>query len=88
MPPDICPGCGAEIPPGAKACPECGSDEETGWSAKARYDDLDLPEENFAYEDYVKREFGGERIVPRGVHWFWWIVAILVVVGLVSLWLL
>ncbi|HEV2438117.1 MAG TPA: zinc ribbon domain-containing protein [Verrucomicrobiae bacterium] len=88
MPPDVCPHCGAEIPPGAKACPECGSDEKTGWSERARYDNLDLPEENFDYQDYLKREFGRERIVPRGVHWFWWIVTILVVVGLVCLWLL
>ena len=88
MPPDVCPHCGAEIPPGAKACPECGSDEKTGWSERARYDNLDLPEENFDYQDYLKREFGRERIVPRGVHWFWWIVTILVVVDLVCLWLL
>jgi uncharacterized membrane protein YvbJ len=88
MSPDVCPHCGAEIPRGAKACPECGSDEKTGWSERARYDNLDLPEENFDYQDYLKREFDRERIVPRGVHWFWWIVTILVVVGLVYLWLL
>ena len=88
MSPDICPNCGAEVPLGAKACPECGSDEKTGWSMKARSDHLDLPEEDFDYEDFVKREFGGERIVPRGIHWFWWLVTILVVVGLVCLWLL
>ncbi len=40
MTPDVCPNCGAEVPPSAKACPECGSDEKTGWSEKARYDHL------------------------------------------------
>jgi uncharacterized membrane protein YvbJ len=88
MSPDICPNCGAEVPPGAKACPECGSDEKTGWSGKAHYDNLDLPEENFDYEDFVKREFGGKRMVPRGIHWFWWLVTIMVVAGLICLWLL
>lgn len=88
MSPDICPHCGMEVPPGAKACPECGSDEKTGWSGKAHYDHLDLPEENFDYEDFVKREFGGERMVPRGIHWFWRLVTILVVAGLICLWLL
>ena len=54
----------AEVPPGAKACPECGSDEKTGWSEAAHYDNLDLPDENFDYEDFVKREFGGEQPSP------------------------
>jgi hypothetical protein len=27
-----CPFCGAEVPAGAAACPECGSDDQTGWS--------------------------------------------------------
>ncbi|MDO8544144.1 MAG: zinc ribbon domain-containing protein [Opitutaceae bacterium] len=30
-PPEECANCGAEIPRGAKACPECGADERTGW---------------------------------------------------------
>ena len=78
MSPDVCPNCGAEIPPGAKACPECGSDDQTGWSEEARTDSLDLPEENFDYADFVKREFGEEKKspVPHGLHWFWWLVAI------------
>ncbi len=38
--PFTCPHCGAEVPPGAAACPECGSDSQTGWSEKAAYDDL------------------------------------------------
>ncbi len=25
------------------SCPECGSDEKTGWSEDTMYDDLDLP---------------------------------------------
>jgi len=78
MTPDACPNCGAEIPSGAKACPECGSDEQTGWSEEARTDSLDLPEEDFDYGDFVKREFAEEKKspVPRGLHWFWWVVAI------------
>lgn len=41
----VCPHCGAEVRGGATACPECGSDDETGWSPDAAYDDLDLPPE-------------------------------------------
>ena len=85
MSPEICPNCGAEIPRNAKACPECGSDEKTGWSEQARYDELDLPDEHFDYNDFVKREFAGAKPLPRGIHWFWWLVAILAAAGLTLL---
>jgi hypothetical protein len=87
MSPDTCPNCGAEVPRGAKACPECGSDEKTGWSGEARYSELDLPEENFDYKDFVEREFGKRPVVPRGMHWFWWLVAVLVLGAVFWLWL-
>lgn len=79
MPPRVCPNCGAEVPPRARACPECGSDESTGWSEETSTGGLDLPDEEFDYDDYVKREFGGQSPVARGVHWFWWVIAILIV---------
>ena len=75
--PDTCPHCGADVPANAKACPKCGSDETTGWSEQARYDGLDMPDENFDYEEFTKREFGGEQLKPRGLHWFWWVLAAL-----------
>ena len=87
MPPETCPNCGAEVPPKARACPECGADEQTGWSEAARTDGLDLPDQNFDYDDFVKREFGDESPVPRGVHWFWWVIAVLVAAGLLTYWL-
>jgi hypothetical protein len=37
-----CPHCGAQVPSDALACPECGSDKETGWSENAADDDLVL----------------------------------------------
>jgi len=89
MPLDVCPVCGAEIPPKAKACPACGADEETGWSEAAGTQGLDLPDENFDYEDFVKREFGGGKKspIPRGIHWFWWVVGILVLTAIFWAWL-
>jgi len=72
-----CPHCGGEVPDGAKACPECGSDEKTGWSESADADRLGLPDEEFNYDEFVKREFSGRKPVPHGIHWFWWIIAIL-----------
>jgi hypothetical protein len=80
MSPEICPICGAEVPPNAKACPECGADEKTGWSDEAGAGGLDLPDENFNYGEFVKREFGGgkKNLIPRGIHWFWWMIAVLI----------
>jgi hypothetical protein len=89
MNPEVCPCCGAEVPPDAKACPECGADEETGWSEESRAAGLDLPDENFDYEDFVKRELGGgkKNPMPHGIHWFWWVVAILSLVAIIWAWL-
>ena len=87
MAPETCPNCGADVPPNAKACPECGSDENTGWSEEAKTDGLGLPEENFDYDDFVKREFGGNKPVPRGIHWFWWVIALTVAVLFLTFWL-
>jgi zinc-ribbon domain len=78
VPPETCPNCGADVPPRAKACPECGADETTGWSEQARHDDLGLPDENFDYEEFVKREFSGKSPALRGRRWFWWLVAAIV----------
>jgi hypothetical protein len=85
MPPETCPNCGAEVPRNARACPECGADEKTGWSEQARYDGLDLPDDSFEYDDFVKREFGGAKPVPRGLHWFWWLVGVLALAAFVWL---
>jgi len=77
-PPEICPQCGAEVPPKALACPECGSDYETGWSEEAAAQRLDLPDDKFDYGEFVKEEFGEEKkdVRPRGIPPVWWIVAI------------
>lgn len=77
LPPDECAVCGAQIPPHARACPECGADERTGWRESSLYDGLDLPEE--AWEDE-------ERPTPpprRGVAWYWVLTGCLVLLGLV-----
>jgi hypothetical protein len=55
-----CPHCGASVPVGAKVCRECGSDEETGWSASAEglaSDEGYDADEDFDYDEYLAREF-------------------------------
>ena len=51
----ICPNCGGEVPDKAKACPHCGSDENTGWSDETNLDDLNLFTEE-DYEEFLERE--------------------------------
>jgi hypothetical protein len=87
MPPEICPNCGAEVPANAKACPECGSDEDTGWSEEAEAGGLDLPDETFNYEEFVEREFGGKKPMPHGIRWYWWIIALILAVTFLVFWL-
>ena len=75
------------MPRNAKACPECGSDERTGWSEEARTGELGLPDEEFNYEDFVEREFAsGKRARPPGIHWFWWVVAIVAAAAFLAFW--
>jgi zinc ribbon protein len=86
MSPEVCPHCGAEVPRNAKVCPECGSDEQTGWSDSASAENLGLPEENFDCDKFVKEEFGSQSPKPNHISWFWWIVALLVLAGMLFLW--
>jgi hypothetical protein len=73
--PETCPVCGADVPRGARSCPGCGSDESTGWSERAQSQSLDLPDDEFDYEEFAQREFGGKK--PRlRVHWIWWATAV------------
>jgi hypothetical protein len=79
MAPDTCPHCGADVPAGAKSCPECGADEHTGWSEEAYASGLNLPDDSFDYDQFVQSEFEPKKkAVPHGIHWFWWLVAIVV----------
>jgi len=79
MPPETCPNCGADVPRNAKACPGCGADEKTGWSDSACASNLGIPDEHFDYGEFVKEEFDTARVKPRGIHWLWWLTALVLV---------
>ena len=65
----VCPTCGALVEQGAHSCPECGSDDRTGWSEEARRGGADIPtgygDDDFDYAEFVEREFGAK----GGVGW-------------------
>ena len=91
-----CPHCDSPVPSGALACPECGSDAESGWSDTADAWAGDLPtgyddgDEGDAldYQDFLREEgllddgVPGKRAVAR--RRLTLVVAVLVV--LVLLW--
>ena len=62
MPPAYCTNCGAAVSPNAIACPECGADKETGWNEDAHAQGLDLPEEDFDYDEFIEREFDEDKL--------------------------
>lgn len=89
-PPGQCPNCGEWVPRGAVACDECGSCAKSGWSEEAEQDGLDLPSDDFDYDDFVAREFGGEHGGKPNIdkQAFWKAVALVLLVVMVIGWLL
>jgi predicted nucleic acid-binding Zn ribbon protein len=72
--PETCANCGAAIPPSARACPECGADERTGWAEQSLYDGLDLP------EDETEREQSDRSSQQRQTHrWLWCAVGVFLI---------
>lgn len=82
MTPDVCPNCGEMVPEKAKACPECGACEETGWSEDAKADALGIPSEDFDYERFVKEEFE-EKSPTRRFGALWWVTAVILLISFV-----
>lgn len=82
MTPETCPNCGADVPHRAKACPECGADEQTGWSDVAHSENLGIPDDSFDYDDFVKREFEGEKPARERRMAFWKLVAAVLAAGM------
>jgi hypothetical protein len=78
--PSECANCGADIPRGAKACPECGADERTGWRESSVYDGMDLPDA--AFEDDAKPERPRNNV--NGIAWYWWALGILIAIVFVA----
>lgn len=82
-PPAICPVCGEEVSPNAKACHGCGADERSGWKEDAHfYDGLDLPDSAWDDEDSSYREHSpGLALGWQVVAWLillalgWWVLS-------------
>lgn len=83
-PPGQCPACGEWVPRGAAACNDCGACANSGWSGDTHADGLDLPDEDFNYDEFVTREFGGDSSARKvGMSPLWWWVAVALLVSFV-----
>jgi hypothetical protein len=76
----VCPNCGADLPGNAKFCPECGSDDKTGWSEDTYLDGVSLPGEDDGGEDTPTGTLDKSRPI--------WVVAAVVLLAAAALFLL
>lgn len=82
-----CPTCATALSPNALSCGRCGAQRDGAvWLAPHACDGLDLSDDEFDYDDFVRREFGTDRgegnrvtrLNPR--ERFWWVVAVVLLV--------
>ncbi len=79
-----CPVCGADVPRRAKSCPDCGACEKSGWNRDRHYGGFSLPDNDFDYDEFTAREFGGRSKQTRSQR-FWMIVGIIVAIAMAVL---
>ncbi len=82
----ICPFCEREVRVGAP-CGGCTrkqkpvpAEVKRSWEQDQVYDGLDLPDEDFDYDEFVAREFGHVPHKKLGVKWYWWWVGVVLLV--------
>lgn len=84
-PPGQCPACGEWVPRGQVACDDCGACAKSGWkSDRDVYDGLDLPDDDFDYDEFTAREFGSgspQKSTSKELFWRW--VAAIVLAAMV-----
>jgi len=48
------------------------------WEQDKIYDGLDLPDDDFDYDEFVAREFGHLPHKKIGVKWYWWLLGVVI----------
>lgn len=84
----LCPYCGSDVRVG-EPCPGCSKKAKRtktarrSWEQKKTHDGLDLPDDDFDYEEFVAREFGKKPYRALGLKWYWWALGVAVLVAMV-----
>lgn len=83
----VCPFCGGEVRVG-DACPGCRKvikkPRKRSWEQDLSKDGLDLPGDDFDYEKFIAREFGGAPHRALGIKWYWWLLGVALLVAIIS----
>ena len=83
----LCPSCDREVAVGSH-CPHCAKKsrqhprEKKSWEQEEHADGLDLPDEDFDYDDFVAREFGKAPHRKTGISWYWYVVAVVLLIAM------
>lgn len=86
----ICPTCGAEVTVGGE-CPGCApvkkprrkkvaAGQKKPWEQDEMYDGLDLPDDEFDYDEFVSKELKRAPHRKIGIRLYHWITALVLVV--------
>lgn len=84
-----CPFCDREVRVG-KPCPGCAKKTKPAkpgkkpWEQDAAQDGLDLPDDDFDYDEFVAREFGKAPHRSLGVKWYWWLLGVVVLAAMAA----
>ena len=83
----VCPTCGHEARVG-HPCPGCvrksGKPKKRSWKQDPAAEGLDLPDNDFNYQNFVAREFGKAPHRALRIRWYWWALAVALLVGMIS----
>ena len=83
----VCPYCGCEVRVG-ETCPGCHKKtkkpRQRSWEQDKSQDGLDLPDDDFDYEKFVAREFGSAPHQALGLQWYWWLLAVALLVAMIT----
>lgn len=85
----LCPTCDKEVAVGTN-CPRCtkksspAQRERKPWEQEETADGLDLPDEDFDYDDFIAGEFGKAPHRKTGIAWYWYLVAVLLLALMIA----
>ena len=68
---------------GKKSGKKGAEKRKRSWEVDPSYDGLELPEDEFDYDDFVEREFGDQPHQKVGLAWYWWLTAVVLLVAMV-----
>ena len=74
-----CPGCPKPKPAKRLKAAKRKAPPRRSWEQDSDYDGLDLPDEDFDYDEFVAKEFGTPHQRLQ-VKWYWWILGIIMLV--------